>query len=381
VKQKRPAAEYPSTNISSPARAPTKRNIRDYAFNESAGNAVVSRQKQPKSRSRYEVDNFIVPDNENDEDYDDGFEPIREANPPKPKRNRTLGRPITVDARIAGLTESQRVILDDFVVAAKEIAKQIQIQRNLRNQPFSDTVLREMGLDLPGDEGELKLIPNVNPEMAERYGSRFLSLVGKVRQMYGNHPPPTKNQSSVGRVVQDDDEDEQAPMDPNHRMVIDLLSDDERNSNHESEHPGTEEDEPYSDEGDMDEDDAPHVSHHFTSTPIDPEVEDFRRRMSQVESVRPAAASSSRGQSAPKTVGGRGYPRKKKNFQRRSSGPYAGVSKKGVAKKAAPKRASNTSAKRPSDGGGGTGGGRGSSAGGTTGWSKLMSSTIKAMPS
>lgn len=386
-KQKRPAAEYPSTNISSPARAPPKRSIRDYTYDEPAGNATASRQRKPKPLSRQ--DNFNFPDDPDDEDYDDGddFEPVRDAQPSKPKRNRTLGPPITVDERIAGLPDWHRDILEHFVTNAKKTAKDIQIQMNIRNQPFSDTVLREMGLDLPKTLDDLKRISGVNTEMADRYGRRFLALVAEIRQMmYGDNSPAPKKPVSRRPIIQDDDdEDDDEPVlqDPNHHLVIDLLSEDENNDFPQSQQPGPEEyeeDEPDYEDLDMYDDDEVQVSHYFNPPSPEPEVAEFRRKMSQVEAVRPSAPSSVRGQGSSRGTRGRGFRGKKRLSQRRSStGPAAGVTKRGTAKKTVPKKASNTSAKRPSDGGGSSRGGRGSGAGSSTGW--FMSAGIKAMPS
>lgn len=365
TKKKRSAAEYPSTNISSPVRAPRNRNIRDFEYQEDAA----PRQRRTERRNQYESDQFVVPD---DEDYEDDFEPIRVAKPLASSRSKTLGRPITVDERISALDETQRGILNQFMSRAKSLCQKILVDRQLRNQPFSDTLLREMGLDLPTSEEEMLEIPGINAEMVKRYGKRFLRLVEEFRPFYGPDIPPPRKRAPGRRIVEEDDdeaEEDERPLDPNHRHVnvIDISSDDEAQEDVES---------TYSDD-DEEDDDNLQTSHHFTQAAADPRVEEFNRRASQLE----ADAAHARGQSAPaprRSPQGlpkrRDLPFKKRGGSKRKS---AGGSAKGYAgvKKAAPKKATNARAsgsfgatRKPSGGGGrgGAGGGAGNA------WKSIM---------
>ena len=72
----------------------------------------------------YVRDNFVVSDNEgqdyeetDDEDY--AFEPVKQASKPERSRKRQLGPPITTDEKLSRLDSLHRLIVDDFVYAAK----------------------------------------------------------------------------------------------------------------------------------------------------------------------------------------------------------------------------------------------------------------------
>jgi bloom syndrome protein len=332
------------------------------------------------------------PDDEDDEDYEDEFEPIRHTKSmAAPKKSKTLGRPITVDERIAGLDDTQRDLLDHFMVEAKALAQKILLEKSLRNKPFSDTVLREMGLDLPRNKDELLKIPGINADMVECYGKRFLRIIQKYREIYGHDLPPSKGQIASWRVVQEEDEDDeddedQVPVDPNHQNVIDLITDNEE----EQVAPEVEEESNYSygEEEELD-DSVVEVSHFFKPAPIDPRVEEYNRRGSQLEAGR-VAATSSKARSVPKLAtkslarGGRNQSSKKggRAYRRSSSGgfnkSYSGVSKKGGSKKTTVRRGSGSFGGPKRTTGGGSRGGGGAAAGGGAGSSAWTG--ITAMP-
>lgn len=367
-------SEYPSTNISSPIRGPPKRRIQNYVLYEDEDGSVEknARQKRRNRNNHFEADGFVVADDKDDEDYEDedDFEPIRigKAKPLVSKRGRALGRPITIDERIANLDDIQRDLLDHFMVEAKKMAKKILVEKSLRNQPFSDTILREMGLDLPQDEAQLLNIPGINPDMVEHYGRRFLRLIGKYRQIYGPNAPRSKAQG------EDEDNEDMAPMDPNHQNVIDLVTSE---SEEEQEDIQFDEESNYS-LGEDEDDESLHVSHHFTHSAMDPRVEEYNRRGSQLEADKTATTSSrarSVSKAPTKTASkSRTLPWKKSgSYRRKSSGNhrgYSGVSKKGFAKKPSARKGSGSvgGAKKPS--GGGSRGGGGS--GGSNPWGSVM---------
>lgn len=279
------------------------------------------------------------------------------------------------------------LILEEYMEEAKRLAQKILMEKNLRNQPFSDTILREMGLDLPKNEPELLMIPGIDADMVGRYGKRFLRLINKVRSFYGPNVPKPKNQTSRSRVIEEDeDEEDQTPMDPNHRVVVDLCSSDLED---EGLAPPTDVESNYSSDederDDQDEDGFPYVSHHFQPAAINPRVEEYNRRGSQLEAEKMATTSTrSRGSSKPVARAGaksRALPWKKgANFRKRSSGgsgkAYSGISKKGVAKKSTIRKESASGggvAKRTS-GTGNRGAGVGGRAGngGGNGWSSII---------
>ncbi|KAF3899246.1 Bloom syndrome protein [Trichophyton interdigitale] len=181
-----------STNVSSPIRGPSHLRIQD-------------------RRSR----KVGTEDNEYDDDSD-GFAPIRDArNPGSPSRSRhsQLGPRITDDGSRSGLSDLREMVLDDFLLRAKGKCEQIKMEKGLREQPFPDAILREMGIRLPSTLSELSRIRNIDPDKVERYGSKFLKLIARSKKYY---------EDIAGGREQGED-----VHDPNHENVVTISSDDE----------------------------------------------------------------------------------------------------------------------------------------------------------
>lgn len=153
--------DYPlSTNVSSPVQAMSRRrNKRD-----------LDDQDHDLHANGYARDDFVISDGDvqntpETDDEDDAFEPIREAGRPVRSRKRQLGPPITIDEKLDRLNETHRMVVEDFVINAKrEFAKvglrllicvrvfltfKTMISKNLRDQPFTDSNLREMAIVFP----------------------------------------------------------------------------------------------------------------------------------------------------------------------------------------------------------------------------------------
>ena len=364
-------ADYPSTNISSPIRddLPQRRIQQHNRSADPSGNGLPRKNaRQKKTTHDYQLDDFLTGGEEDDDD----FEPARTVKSVGRKKGQKLGCPITVDERLEGLSDLQKDLLEDYMLAAKKLMKQIMQEKNLRNPPFTDTILREMGLDLPRSLQEMRNIRGIDPDRVERYGKRFLKIINNARDIYGQLLPRSEDHAS--NIL---DEDEDAPMDPNHQEVI-LISDDEA----VPEGIFDESDDSFEvEDDDEDEDEHLQTSHHFTPTTIDPRVEEYNRRGSQLEAERVASSTSrSRAVSrAPTKTGSKARSNSfKRNFKRKSSSSYgkgyAGVTKKGAAtKKSASRKASgNGNTTRRPLGGGGRGGGGGTGGATSNGWSSIM---------
>jgi len=362
-KTKKQQTQFPSTNVPSPARAP-KQKIRSFAYNDDDEDDAFDaprHQIRNKTARGYEADDFVV-------DEDDDFAPIRVAKPSRATKAKGLGAPITSDQRTAELTEFQHDVLRDFTDGARQLRKSIQEKKGHREAIFTDTVLREMGLDLPQNLDEMKTIPGIRPEMVDLYGKQFLALINNTRNFYGDEAPVPRNPLLRNRQAQrrviheiDDDDDDEEVDDQNHRLVVDLCSEEED----EVVAPAEEEEEE-SNYGDFDEDDDDddgviRTSHHFTQFQ-NPDVADFNSRYTQLgggaaPSTKAAKAPAGRGGSK---ASGSGY-KKKGNFRKRASGSF-GKSFGGV-KKRAPKatgsRASTgaSAARKPPGGASRSGGG------------------------
>lgn len=197
------ASDYPlSTNVSSPVQAVTRKNNTrgDLHFNG------------------YAKDNFVIsdPEDENymdddgDDDEDDGFEQIRDAGTTRQTRVKQLGPPITTDEKMDSLDELHRDIVEGFVREAKEQQRNVVIQRDLRDAPFTDTTLREMAIDWTLTEDELLQIRNIDPDKVKRYSKPLLRLL-KVH--HDNYQDMMQGEAPVA--------------DPNRETVIEISSDEE----------------------------------------------------------------------------------------------------------------------------------------------------------
>ncbi|KAL2011994.1 hypothetical protein VTN00DRAFT_4712 [Thermoascus crustaceus] len=178
------AEDYPqSTNVSSPIQSAARR----------------------RNRNRTVLETF--PTDEDGEDSD-GFEPIRITGESRPRESYVVGPPITNDEKLKSLDENHQMILEDFMHRAKKECHNIMMMKNLRNQPFPDSILRDMAIRFPTDKAELLSIPGIDPDKVDRYGALFLKLVRNAKRHYED----LKMEASG--VVHD----------PNHDNVINISS-------------------------------------------------------------------------------------------------------------------------------------------------------------
>lgn len=335
-----------------------KQTIRTYAYNdedddESSFDAPRHPTRKQKGRAYQKADST----NE--------FPPVRVANSSKTANaKKGLGAPIITDERLAELDDIQLCQVIDFMTGAKEQRGKIMAAKGHREAIFSDIVLREMALELPMDLDEMRAIPGIKPEMVDRYGKRFLPLITNTRELYDGNVPRRRYLKPFRRGLQDfaeienDDnevEDEDEVMDPNHVNIIDLCSDGEAPPVAE------ESDSNYFDSDDDEDDDGEaHISHHFTQQK-DPEVEAFNSRMNQLGPAVPKTASASR---APTSRGGSKVPgtRQGKATRRNGSGSFGksfGGVKKRTAKASGSRPSGGASSTKNTAGAGRKGGGQG----------------------
>ena len=195
-----------STNVSSPIQAASNR--------KKAGQTG----RQRMHANGYQRDNFVISDLE-DGDYadtedesSDAFEPIRVAGQPRQEKTRTLGPPITSDNIMESLDDIHRMLVDSFVDDARQKAKDIMLEKNLRTVPFSDTMLRQMFIHFTETENRMLQIPGINPEKVQLYGKPFCKLAERCRIKYDemmshNEEGPDPNAQNVIDLVSDDDDD------------------------------------------------------------------------------------------------------------------------------------------------------------------------------
>lgn len=112
-------SEFPlSTNVSSPVQEYSRR--RNRRGKESAPARV---QEEEAASDDDFIDNREIV--ETDDDSSDGFALASEKGKSKVRSKRVLGPPITVDERFDALNSIHKMVVDDFVVNAKEEGKRV----------------------------------------------------------------------------------------------------------------------------------------------------------------------------------------------------------------------------------------------------------------
>ncbi len=179
---------YPaSTNVSSPVQAMSRRRL-------------VRKADMQK----------LTEDSSEGEDELSFFEPVRDRGVKFRGTERRLGPPITDDEKLARLNPTHRHVLDDFMGNAKKESGAIMLEKGLRSQPFSDSILREMAINFPLKKQDLLEINGIDEDKVERHGNRFLGLIHDAHNTY----------EALMRAQED------RPDDPNHRNVVEISDDD-----------------------------------------------------------------------------------------------------------------------------------------------------------
>ncbi|KAI2780764.1 hypothetical protein F4815DRAFT_469034 [Daldinia loculata] len=293
TKRATPSRHIPSTNVSSPILGrDRKKKGKALMISE---NEDSDDDEYSRFSNGYAKDGFVVADDSNDD-----FETM----PPPRSRARsqrtTLGPPISHDARmdsveLSGLYDD---ILHSFLKEAKDLEENLRNSKNLRSPIFTEQQLREMAIRWTISLDKMHLIPGINNDKVDRYGSRMLPLIRQYHQRYreimGQTSPQTAATASGSRDV------------------VDLVSSDDGMDDIE-------------DDGEEDFDDPGAVSSYF----VPPAEHTGRGATASRAYSTPSAARSSKGTT---------WRGSKKPFQRRSSGgstrgskPYGGVKKKATA--------------------------------------------------
>lgn len=150
---------------------------------------VVARQRQ-KNQSKLprpivadSDDESAYEEDEDDED-DHGFAAVREAGVSRKTRTPTSGPAITTDQRTSVSNELQRNILDNFVNETRHRLREVMMDKGLRQNPISDTRLREIGINLPKTETELRRISGISNEDQWRlFGNLLLQCTRNARRV------------------------------------------------------------------------------------------------------------------------------------------------------------------------------------------------------
>ncbi|PVH88433.1 ATP-dependent DNA helicase [Cadophora sp. DSE1049] len=284
--------KYPtSTMLTSPISAAARRAKPNNLASKSTG---------------YEQDDFVVSDD--DDDYEkDAFESIKE---PRSRARETpidnFAGPITIDQRLADLSEIRRAVILEFVQKAKILEEKLRNREGARRPFFTESNFRDMAISFTTTVDAMRQIPDINVERVEAYGKSFIPLIKQFQNGY--------DEVMGGIREQDQDED----MDTNHQNVIDLVTDDEG---------GDDEDEDY----EIDEETEAALQQAERSRFFD---EPSNSSFSRNGSTKSASTGQSRAGSAYR---GRGKGRGGKRYKpRTSNGSASGQSTSGVRKKSWP---------------------------------------------
>jgi bloom syndrome protein len=173
----------------------------------------------PLHANGYERDDFVISDNE---ESDDGFEPVPARIIPPRRRQQTLdelGPPISRDSRLdeANLCDIHRDIVATFVEQARQLEEKLRNDIGLRRNMFTEQQYREMSIQWTTTLDEMRRIPGIRTDLVDKYGAKFIPLVRQFHEQYLSMmgetvPSPSKYRST--RTVSGNHE------------VVDLISSD-----------------------------------------------------------------------------------------------------------------------------------------------------------
>ncbi|KAI5361173.1 Putative helicase, RQC domain, P-loop containing nucleoside triphosphate hydrolase [Septoria linicola] len=281
-----------STNVSSPVSGPSKRKKAP----------VQTKLKRRQHANGYEDDGFVVEDEPDfghileDDESDDGFEPIREKPVPVPRKApaRGLTAPIVTDDVMDALNPVRRDVVEHFVRQGTDKLKSLMKKDNLRQQPFTTSMLRTMFIQLTDTSDKLKLIDGIDHDRVDAHGKHMIKLVKQAQRRLQELGVPIE--TSTDAIA--NEYDNEAGDDHQHdRNVINIESDTEEEDDENYEM--TDEDDP----------EEPEVqSDYFKPAQVNSEthreVADWRAGFSQAANksryVAPESQASKKGQAKKK---------------------------------------------------------------------------------
>ncbi|OIW35158.1 hypothetical protein CONLIGDRAFT_567655, partial [Coniochaeta ligniaria NRRL 30616] len=228
----------PSTNISSPLKAPARKRKAKVPVLDAEDEETDEEPTGPLHANGYEDDGFVVGD---DDLSDDGFEPVRSSMAPPRRRQQTLdelGPAISRDARLkeANLNEIHEDIIPVFVDAAKTLEEQLRNKVGLRRNLFTEQHYREMIIRWTTTVAKMRRIPGIDAEKVDSYGQKFIPLIKRYhlqyQEMMGEAPAPTIGKSTrtvsgnhecIDLVSSDEEDEDDDPVD---RMAEEVPEDD-----------------------------------------------------------------------------------------------------------------------------------------------------------
>lgn len=292
-------AALPSTYVSSPVDR-RKKKTPGADNNRQAGNW-------------YQNDEFLIPDEESDEDDEDAFDELPQHRPAKPPSAR-LGPPISGDVRLQDLPDIHQDIVHGFVQEARTLEESIRNNKEIRKPLFTETHFQEMAINWTTSLDQMRRIPGIDVDKVKQYGPRILNILKRHHTLFQEIMGP----DSTGSGDQE---------------VVDLISSE------------VEMDEDMDDEDIIQGENSHYFSNNSNNSSSRPDVQAFHNRLNGLQSQQTQSkrgSSYSRGGGRKASYGKRTYPRK-------SSGGVPKRKSTGTGRKAssaAPSRGGSVGAKK-----------------------------------
>ena len=216
----------PSTNVSSPIRRKSRRQIVQH--DDSDGSDAFEPAPDLTSNG-YQLDDFVVDDSGDDYKPEESrFGGSFEPSTPSTRTSNTNSGSLS----LGSLSPDRRAAAEGIIAASQLQCRSIMMSKSLRSQPFSDTILQEFALRNTKTKNDMLTIPGINPDMVRLYGDIFLKIVSNSMKVYGQlkgivelSPTGQRSESRSARA-RSSRMQSLKPYDPNHQEVI-TIDDDE----------------------------------------------------------------------------------------------------------------------------------------------------------
>lgn len=136
----------------------------------------------------YENDGFVVSDDEEFDEADDGFEPLPAHRPMKAasRKNKAaaVSAPIQTGKRLQDLSHIHQDLVGGFVRNARRLEESIRNKKELRRPLFSDRDFQEMAINWTMSVDRMSRIPGIDADKVAEHGPKLLSVLQQAHTMY-----------------------------------------------------------------------------------------------------------------------------------------------------------------------------------------------------
>ncbi|CAM1506893.1 Fc.00g065340.m01.CDS01 [Cosmosporella sp. VM-42] len=172
----------------------------------------------PTTALGYDIDGFVISDDEMDDEEDGAFDELpqhRPARPPAGPSARRLGPPISNDSRLENLNEIHQDIVNSFVRDAQKLEEHIRNKKEIRKPLFTERDFREMAINWTITLDKMRRIPGIQPDKVKEHGPKLLAILRQYHDNYQDMMGDTMDAQAQdivdlisSEVEMDDDEEE-----------------------------------------------------------------------------------------------------------------------------------------------------------------------------